>query len=118
VKPRDGAERQAREPRGAARERVGRAELGVHEGQQDDDHPGQHPRDQRRPARGFRGGERPSSQPEPMIEPSEMNINDVRPTLRRRPLGAPFTSDTHAPPKRSRLNRPAMLRAAATPAIG
>jgi hypothetical protein len=36
----------------------------------------------------------PNSQPEPMIEPSEMNINDVRPTLRRKPLVAPFASDT------------------------
>ena len=70
------------------------------------------------PPAAFAAVSAPSSQPEPMIEPSEMNINDVRPTLRRRPLGAPFTSDTHAPPKRSRLDRPAMLRAAATPAIG
>ena len=46
------------------------------------------------PPAAFAAVSAPSSQPEPMIEPSEMNINDVRPTLRRRPLGAPFTSDT------------------------
>ena len=51
------------------------------------------------PPAAFAAVSAPSSQPEPMIEPSEMNINDVRPTLRRRPLGA------HAPPKRSRLDR-------------
>ena len=55
---REGAEREAREPGGAARERVGRAQLGVHERQQDDDHACQHPGDQRRPARRLRGGER------------------------------------------------------------
>jgi len=46
------------------------------------------------PPAAFAAVSAPSSQPEPMIEPSEMNINDVRPTLRRRPLGAPFASDT------------------------
>ena len=36
------------------------------------------------PPAAFAAVSAPSSQPEPMIEPSEMNINDVRPTLRRR----------------------------------
>jgi len=53
-----------------------------------------------------------------MIEPSEMNINDVRPTLRRRPLGAPFTSDATHLRSGPVGTHPAMLRAAATPAIG
>jgi hypothetical protein len=53
-----------------------------------------------------------------MIEPSEMNINDVRPTLRRRPLGAPFTSDNTHLRSGPLGTDPAMLRAVATPAIG
>ena len=70
------------------------------------------------PPAAFAAVSAPSSQPEPMIEPSEMNINDVRPTLRRRPLGAPFTSDTTHLPSGPVGTDPAMLRAAATPAVG
>ena len=60
----------------------------------------------------------PSNQPEPMIEPSEMNINDVRPTLRRRPLVAPFPSDTTHLRSGPVRTDPVMLRAVAPPAIG
>src|SRR6476620_7224550 len=36
------------------------------------------------PPAAFAAVNAPSNQPEPMIEPSEMNINDVKPTLRCR----------------------------------
>jgi hypothetical protein len=44
------------------------------------------------PPAAFAAVSAPSNQPEPMMEPSEMNINDVRPTLRRRPAVAPLAS--------------------------
>src|SRR6476659_9439551 len=46
------------------------------------------------PPAAFAAVNAPSNQPEPMIEPSEMNINDVKPTLRRSPPAAAFASDT------------------------
>ena len=74
------------------------------------------------PPAAFAAVSAPSSHPEPMIEPSEMNINDVRPTLRCRcpDSAAGFdrsvTKHLHFRLRPGRAD-PAMLRAVADPAI-
>ncbi len=79
----ESAERHEGESRGPAGNRVGRAELGVHQREQSEDERGDDPGNQRAATAGQQAAPRaPKSQPEPMMEPSETSVIPRNPTFR------------------------------------
>ena len=80
------AEREVREPRRAAGDRVHRAQLGVHQGQDDDRDAADDPGQEGGWPRGLRtANSAPNSQPEPMIEVSDAQVAPISPISRLRP---------------------------------